>query len=208
MPHNSNGNRRKPPAVKPAAATVLVLLLACLGLAACGGSSSSTSTTTASAASATTPPAPGAGRFAAIRECMAKNGVPLPQRTPGAPRCPPGVGGFLGGGAGAGPRLPAGVTRAQYEAALKKCGGGFFRRGNRLRNPAVRAAYVAFAKCMRQNGVNVPEPNTSGSGPVFSTKGLDTTSPQFKAAYAKCQPVLRSTLRPPGAGGGGGVQAG
>ena len=39
------------------------------------------------------------------------------------PAPPAARGGFLGGAAG-GPQLPKGVTRAQYEAAIKKCGGG------------------------------------------------------------------------------------
>ncbi len=77
--------RRKPAA---SAAAVLVLLLACLGLAACGGSSSSSSTGATTATSARTGTGTGAkgplaGRFAAIRECLQKNGITLPKRTPG-----------------------------------------------------------------------------------------------------------------------------
>ena len=52
---------------------------------------------------------------------MAKQGITLPQRKPGQG----GAGGLLGGGTGTGhaatPQLPAGVSKAQYEAALKKC---------------------------------------------------------------------------------------
>ena len=121
-----------------------------------------------------------------------------------------GAGGFLGGG-GAGGALgrncPKGVTRAQYEAAMKKCGGGNFGHGGaaRFKSPAFKAALAKFATCMRQNGVNVPAPNTSGNGPVFDTKGIDTSSSQFKAAEAKCQSDLSSAFRRgPGAGGGAG----
>jgi hypothetical protein len=209
-----DSNRRK-----PTAAAVLVLLLACLGLAACGSSSSSSTSTSAAAlsASATTgtgAKGPNAGRFAAMRECLQKNGITLPQRTPGQRRPPGTAGGFLGGGAGAGgPQLPKGVTRAQYEAALKKCGGGnvagrgsgnFAGRGGgaRVSNPAFKTALAKFATCLRQNGVNVPTPNTSGKGPVFNTKGIDTSSAQFKAAETKCQSVLREAFRR-GPGGGG-----
>jgi hypothetical protein len=53
--------------------------------------------------------------------------------------------------------------------------------------------------------VNVPAPNTSGSGPVFDTKGIDTSSAQFKAAEAKCQSDLSGAFRRgPSAGGAGG----
>jgi hypothetical protein len=204
--------RRKPAA--PATA-VLVLLLACLGLAACGGSSSSSSTGTTAAATGTGAKGANAGRFTAVRECLQKQGITLPQRTPGQKRPGGGAGGFLGGGAGTGgaagsaggPQLPKGVTRARYEAALKKCGAGKFGArggGARFKSPAFQAALAKFATCMRANGVNVPAPNTSGDGPVFDTKGIDTTSAKFKAAEAKCQSDLSGAFRRgPGAGGSG-----
>ncbi|HEY7952632.1 MAG TPA: hypothetical protein VID70_06555 [Solirubrobacteraceae bacterium] len=208
----TNTHIRKP--LLPASATVA--LLACVGLAACGGSSStstSASATNASAnssASATktyTTPNRSPGRFAALRECLQKNGVTLPAPTPG--QSPLG----LGGAAGA-RQLPKGVTRAQLQAAMKKCGGpgrafdpGGQAAKRRFGNPTFRKALTAFAACMRSNGVKLPTPDTSGTGPVFSTKGLNTASPAFKAASAKCQSVLRSAFprppRPAGAAPGG-----
>jgi hypothetical protein len=194
---------------KSAAAVALVLLFAGLALAACGGSSGkTTSSATASASTSTTagtsttgaPKGAGAGRFAALRECMAKNGITLPKRTPGA-RPRPGAGGFPGGGAG--PQLPKGVTRAQYEAVLKKCGGSSaFRGGGRESNPAFKQALLKFAACMRENGVKLPEPNNSGKGPIFDTKGVNTASTQFRAAERKCSTSLR------GAFGGGAASGG
>lgn len=191
------------PALHPTrkvAALALVLLLSGLALAACGSSSTSSSKT--SAAASTTPTAPTApgGRFAAVRECLQRNGIKLPTRKPGQQR-PPGVGGFLGGGAG--PALPAGVTRSQFEAALKKCGGrDFGARGGRFKSPAYRQALAKFAACMRENGVNLPAPNTSGSGPIFSTKGVNTTSAKFRTADGKCTPILLAARRQNGQGQG------
>lgn len=201
---------------KPAVAAVVVILLACLGLAACGSSSSSTTSSSANAAStgsasgtsstgstSTTPGAPGSGRgsarFAAMRECLQKNGITLPTRTPGSR---PGGGFAPGAGAGGGPRLPSGVTRAQYEAALKKCGGGsghFFRSGTagRLNNPVFKAALAKYGNCLRQNGINLPAANTSGNGPIFDTKGINTASSQFKSASVKCRSTLTSAFRRP-----------
>ncbi len=212
MPH-SHVNRRKPTTV---ALALVALLLVSLGLAACGSSSkspsSTTATTSASTGSGTGTGAKGAGRFTAVRECLQKEGITLPKRTPGEKRPPGGAGGFLGGGATGGPKLPAGVTRAKYEAALKKCGGNLahnFGHGGaagRFDSPVFKTALAKFATCMRQNGVNVPAPNTSGSGPVFDTKGIDTSSTQFKAAEAKCQSDLSSAFkRGPGAGGAPGT---
>jgi hypothetical protein len=203
MPH-INSNRRP----RAASAIVLALLLACLGLAACGGSSTSSSTTATAAAAAKTaattstnggagkgPGGPNSSRFAALRECLQKNGITLPKRTSGQRRSG-GAGGFLGGGA-AGPQLPKGVTRAQYEAALKKCGGNAFAgsAGRRFNNPAFKSALTKFATCLRANGVNIPAPNTSGNGPIFNTKGIDTASTQFKTAETKCSADLRGGLR-------------
>jgi hypothetical protein len=218
MPHISIKGR--PPAV----AALTIALLACTGLAACGGSSNTSTQTTANAAAtgttttgttssssaggtSSTPTTPGGGpgspartlRFTAMRACLAKKGITLPPRTPGA-------GGFLGGG----PQLPKGVTRAQYAEALKACGanfpaGGHFTRAPRaFTSPRFHEVLVHFAACLRQNGINVGEPNTSGKGPVFDTKGLNTGSTQFKAAEAKCRSTLLAGLRPkarPGAAG-------
>jgi hypothetical protein len=210
MPHIHSKSSR------PATA-VLVLVLASLALAACGGSSS-TSTTTAStastSASATTPttggkPGTPGGRFTAIRECLKKNGITLPARKPGQR---PGAGGFLGGGGGF--ALPKGVSKAQYEAAIKKCGGfparGRFAGGaSRFDTPAAKQALAKFAACMSENGVKIPAPNTSGNGPVFNTKGIDTASAKFKAADAKCMKQLFGGLRGrPGAAGGAAPGAG
>jgi hypothetical protein len=201
MPHINSKSSKPVPAV-------LVLALAAIALAACGSSSSGSSTTstnTNASASATTstnggaPSGARAGGFTALRECLQKNGITLPQRKPGqhpgGGGYVPGGGGYYPGGGGAGgPHLPAGVTRAQYEAAIKKCGGGFAPgRGagfHYLDSPAVKQAYKKFAACMRENGVNVPEPNTSGKGAIFSTKGLNTKSAQFTAAEAKCRSDL------------------
>jgi hypothetical protein len=217
MPHLRTPSRT-------ATVALLILLaatmaVASVGLAACGssGNSSSTSTTQTTANAATTstattgtkssaaapvehtpkgvgvipPGRPSAARFGTMRACLAKKGITLPLRTHGA-------GGFLGGAGGG---LPKGVTRAQFTEALKSCGGGSFGSGHFKRaphaftSPAFHQALTRFAACLRQNGVNVGEPNTTGKGPVFDTKGLNTGSPQFKAAETKCRSVLFS--RPP-----------
>jgi hypothetical protein len=99
------------------------------------------------------------------------------------------------------------MTSAQYQEVLKKCGGGGFRPGHfhpgaaaagarRAFNSArFRQAITSFAACLRQNGIDIPAPNTSGKGPVFSTKGINTASPKFKQAEVKCRPALLAGLR-------------
>jgi hypothetical protein len=180
------------------------LLLASLLLAACGSSSTTTAST---AASKTASGAAAAGRFAAVRECLKKAGITLPKRgtgTPGGGRPPGGFG--LGGGGG--PTLPNGVTREQLQSALRKCGGssgGSARFGrSRLSSSSYRKALASFAACMTQNGVKLPAPNTTGTGPVFNTSGLNINSPKFVAARAKCSSLLRVG---PGAAGPRGLPA-
>jgi hypothetical protein len=212
MPH-IDSNRRKP------AAAVLVALLAGLLLTACGGSSkSSSSTSSAASGTKTASGAGGAGgaRSAALRTCLQKNGINLPQRKPDQ-RGQQGKGGPFGaGGAGGGVQLPKGVTRAQLQAAFKKCGGGSFRGGRRgLQGAGGAQRFAKFSACMRKNGVNLPTPNTSGKGPIFNTKGIDTKSATFKAADAKCVRELVPNGGPggaqgaaPGGGTGGGASPG
>ncbi|HEX5310009.1 MAG TPA: hypothetical protein VFW38_13135 [Solirubrobacteraceae bacterium] len=186
--------------------------LMAIGLAACGSSSSSPTTATQANAAATSTTGAAAGngatgatsavgatgthrnspaRVSAVRNCLQRNGIKLPAG--GSAR-----GLFLGGG------LPKGATATQLRAAMRKClggtgplgraaGGHFLRTGN----PRFKQALAGFASCMRKNGVNVPSPNTSGKGPVFSTKGLNTESAQFKAAAAKCRPLLSAGFRRP-----------
>lgn len=196
-----------------AASAVLPALLACLLLAACGSSGGSSPTastaTNASSTTSTSGAAQGAARkrFTALRDCLAKDGITLPKRTRG--QRPQGAGGLIGGGGAAPPQLPKGVTRAQYEAAVKKCGGfaggrfgGGASAGQRFKSPAFTQALTKFATCMRENGVKLPTPNTSGKGPIFNTNGLNTTSAAFKTAQTRCAAVLRSSFRAqPGSGG-------
>jgi hypothetical protein len=208
MPHSITSK------TQPALGAILLLVLASLVLAACGSSSSgsSSSKSSSASASATTPtttapgPRPGGARFTAVRECMRKNGITLPKRTPGQRPS----GGFLPG-AGGGPQLPKGVTRAQYEAAIKKCGGfggaGRFNGGQRFASPSFKAALAKFATCLRENGVKIPAPNTSGKGPIFDTKGINTASAQFKAAETKCSSVLHGAFGSPGGRGPSGAGA-
>jgi hypothetical protein len=208
----STPSRRTRPAVG------LAVLGACCTLAACGSSANSATSpasTSSSEASKSTPeasknPQPG-GRFTALRSCLAKQGInlaaPSGKRPPGG--SPGGGGGLLGGGGGGGRRFqpPAGVSAAQFQEALKKCGSGNFRGAGRFNSPEGKAALAKFVACMTENGVKLPTPNTSGNGPVFNTTGINTTSSTFKSAQSKCQSDLRGVF-PGGAPNGAPPTAG
>jgi hypothetical protein len=157
------------------------------------GTSSTGTTSTGTTSTGTTAGPSAATRYAATRTCLSKKGITVPQQA--------GAGGFLGGGA----QLPKGMSRAQFAEALQSCGAGFNgnhfgKRGkgfhNPFNNPRFHAALTRFAACLRQNGIDIGEPNTSGKGPIFDTKGINTGSSQFKAAEATCRSTLLYALRP------------
>jgi hypothetical protein len=170
-------------------ARALPALGVCLALAACGSSTASSpstnTTATGTSASSKGAQAPGASRFTALRSCLAKQGITLPTSTGTRPGF--GAGGPAGRRGHAGRfKLPAGVTRTQFQEALQKCGGANFGGGGRFNSPASRAALAKYVACMRENGVKLPTPNTTGGGPVFNTNGINTTSSVFKSATTKC----------------------
>jgi hypothetical protein len=63
---------------------------------------------------------------------------------------------------------------------------------------AGRSGPLAFAECMRANGVpNFPDPNP-GRGLLFSLAGVDPSAPAFEAAQTKCQKLMGPGLPFPG----------
>ena len=146
---------------------------------------------------ATGPLGPAHARFTALRECLQKNGHHAsPAHTRAASARLRAARRISRRRRWSGrSKLPKGVTRRADEAALKKCGGGGDFAGGASRPfRAARAsskALAKFAACMRENGVNMPAPNTSGKGPMFDTKGIDTSSATVQGAETKCRSDLR-----------------
>jgi len=62
---------------------------------------------------------------------------------------------------------------------------------------------LAFARCMRQHGVNMPDPKRTSGGIEGSSGSLDPNSAKFKTAQAACQNFL-----PRGAGVGNNTSGG
>jgi hypothetical protein len=206
---------------RPTLALLGLALAVTFALAACGGSSS---TTTATSASSTTGASGATGtstaRRAAVTACLKKAGLSLPARPggaggPGGGARPGGGAGFLLGGGGGGPTGAAGAQFAKLTAALKACGitGGLGGGGRGLggagglRNSAAyKARITSYVTCVRKNGFNLPSPNLSGTGPVFSSSQVNTKDPKFVAASAKCASLLQFR-RPGGAGASGAAGA-
>jgi hypothetical protein len=138
-------------------------------------------------------------RASSLRECLAKSAITPALRRRAGGR----AGGLLRRPHGV-LRLPRGTIRAQYEAALKRCGGSVAR-GLESEPLSATSKQVldVFAACMRRHGVNLPNPDTSGRRPTFNTSHLNVAGSKFKAAEAKCVAVLRAAFGPRGGAGGG-----
>jgi hypothetical protein len=95
----------------------------------------------------------------------------------GAALAVPGCGGSSSPGVA---RLPS----AQSSGRTSSGGGGSSPEGTT--NP--QQALIAFAKCMRSNGLpNFPDPTTGG---FRLAPGMSPSSPAFKAARAKCSKLM------------------
>jgi hypothetical protein len=57
-----------------------------------------------------------------------------------------------------------------------------------------RQAQVKFAECMRENGIDLPDPGTAGAGPVKI--GGDATPEELRAAEKACA-EFRKDIKPP-----------
>lgn len=51
-------------------------------------------------------------------------------------------------------------------------------------------AMVEFAKCMRENGIDLPDPGSGGGLFIGPDSDLHPEDPDFKAAEAECKPIL------------------
>ncbi|MFA1538777.1 hypothetical protein [Actinomadura monticuli] len=114
-------------------------------------------------------------RFA---RCMRENGVDVPDPGSGDQKAM---------------RLGKGTDRTKLQGALEKCrqwlqAGGMM---PDLKDPKVRDQYVKFAQCMREHGVDIPDPGPDGQVRL-PTGEID------RGALQKAREACRADL--PGAG--------
>jgi hypothetical protein len=121
-----------------------------------------------------------------------------------------GTTGSTGGTSGTDSNGAQNPRRSQFQAATKACGNppqGAFGGFNRQNSQEFQDAALKFAQCMRQNGVNMPDPNFSsggngdgGGGPGGGFfRNINRDDPNVQKALQACRPIIQS-LRP---GGGG-----
>ncbi len=182
----------------------VLAVLATVLLAGCGSSGGSESSS--EEATAGSEQAGGPGGFAEIsektRSCLKKKGAELPEPGQGGPPAggPPEGTPPEGGPPAGGPPQGFGKGGAKMKKAFEECGVELPRskpEGPPMNSGAFRKSIKEYVACMGENGVELPEPNLSGEGPVFEESEVDREDPKFKAANEKCQSRLGAPGGPP-----------
>jgi hypothetical protein len=141
----------------------------------------------------------GALKFA---KCMRDHGQDVPDPTRGP------NGGILQRMGGKGPGKDDTINRAAMEKAQKACEHFMEVGGGPAPDPAEQAkrqdAFVAYARCMRSKGIDMPDPTFSGNKVQMRVgrpggsggDGPNPDSPVFKAADTACHPKLAAVEKP------------
>jgi hypothetical protein len=108
------------------------------------------------------------------------------------------------------------VPYAKAEDAMKACEDILQQGGPQLseeQESVIEDAQLAFAKCMREHGIDYPDPQFGENGMVMQQFGpgdaLDANDPGFQEAQQACQPILDEAASEAGLPSSeGGVQSG
>ena len=117
-------------------------------------------------------------------KCMRENGVDIPDPKPQDD----GDGGNVGLAPGLGGPMP-GTDAETFEAAKKACAehaedmGGLGADGFTEED---KQQMVDFARCMREHGVDMPDPDFDGSDGDMGVE-INPNDPKFEAAHEACQ---------------------
>ena len=181
------------------AAAVAAVLLA-LALGACGGKAKSAGVASlgGSSGNGSTQSAGGSQdpyqQALQFARCMRDHGVNMPDPKPSA-------------GGGFAFQVTGGKNdKAKLEAALSACQKYQPRAlgGEGKNSQEVFQKALAFARCMRQHGIVMPDPQMQGGGITQRLSGnLDPSSPRFQAAQQACQNLLPNGGRGLSTRGGG-----
>ena len=126
--------------------------------------------------------------------CMREHGVDLPD---------PQMSGGGAGGGGVMIEIGDDIDPKEMEAAQEACQPlmadaiGGFEPPDPEELERMQEQMLEFAKCMREHGIDMPDPDFSGGGPSrrseggpFGSSGVDPDDPDFRAAQEECQEVF------------------
>jgi hypothetical protein len=136
----------------------------------------------------------------AFARCMREHGIDMPD-----PDASGGPGMVQIGGDGT-DRAEIDAEMQKFQDAQKACKDLLGDAGPQNMSPQqqqeAQDQALAFARCMREHGVNMPDPNFDGEGHVTmkidDSSGIDPSDPKFEAAQQACG----SAFGPKGAKGG------
>jgi hypothetical protein len=156
------------------AAVVPVLVL---GLAAgCGGSSGDKGVPSANGGKAAKPTPSASYDGRKFAQCMRDHGVDMPDPDPNG-----------GGGLR---KLSRNQNPGTLSKALDACRSVAPPALRNPDDPKIQEAFGKFAKCMRDHGVDVPDPDPALGGLGFPTGTFNTADPAFGKAYTSCKSNL------------------
>ncbi len=138
----------------------------------------------------------------AFARCMREQGIEIPDPGPG------------GRPQGFRARIRRGTPPAKLRGALEECRkktGGGPPPLSKEQQTELRDAALKFARCMRANGIDIPDPGSAGEGPGIVIGGpnqprLNPRSPAFRRAEQKCRKHLPRMRREGGGGPGPAVE--
>jgi hypothetical protein len=171
---------------RPRLAALVGVLALTLGVAACGGGNQNDGVASLSGANKPTTTTTAAGppskqeAALAFARCMRQHGINMPDPQFSGNK----ITQELKGGPGSkGPDDPT------FKAAQQACNKYLPNGGQPIRpDPQEQQQMLAFARCMRQHGINMPDPNPNGGGIVIGPKtGVNPDDQKFKAAEQACQ---------------------
>jgi hypothetical protein len=193
---------------RPRLAVLVGALALALGVAACGGGGGSSAGVASLSGSnkptATTTAGPSSKQdmqqaALAFARCMRQHGIDMPDPKFDGNRVTQEV---RGGPGDKGPNDP------KFKAAQQACNKYMPNGGQPTRpSPQEQQQMLAFARCMREHGIDMPDPNPNGGGIVVNggngRKGPKPDDAKFKAAEQACQQYgpKGGKLRTSGGGG-------
>jgi hypothetical protein len=131
---------------------------------------------------------------AALNGCLAKHGIEHPEDTSVPSKQELAIPMLLGT---YGLRVPRGVARVKFEAALKQCGMGEARVGQvPITSPILRRQIEGLRACLARNGFGLPSPDFSGSAPVLDTRDIEIRSARWVATVKGCEVTGRDYAGP------------
>ena len=177
-----------------------MVVLAAMALAGCGGSAGAdrnVATAGSDRGTATTVKKKDRQQSALeFARCMREHGIDIPDPQTGEDGLVK-----IGPAPGAGPSEATPIDEEADKACRHLLGEGLEDGGHITADPKEQERALEFAQCMRERGVDMPDPDFNGGGIGFRIdggQGLDPSSPTFKEAQDAC----RQFFGPPGGGGG------